>query len=84
MPDLSDVPLVPGSPPPVAAAPDPVAGLVRSLTTAAGLPPSDDEVGLLASAYPALRAAADRLQALAGDTDPAPVFDPVRLFTTAP
>lgn len=58
--------------------------LVRALTAAAGLLPSAAEVELLASAYPALRAAADRLQDIAGDTDPAPVFDPARLFTGAP
>jgi hypothetical protein len=54
--------------------------LVRAMTAAAGLAPAPAELSALAAAYPALRAAADRLQAIAGDTDPAPVFDPVALF----
>lgn len=59
--------------------PDTIA-LVRSLTAAAGLSPSEEEIETLAAAYPVLRAAADRLQEIAADTDPAPVFDPVPLF----
>lgn len=54
--------------------------VVRAMAAAAGLPPAEDEIEALAAAYPALRAAADRLQELAGDTDPAPVFDPVTMF----
>lgn len=54
--------------------------VVRAMVTAAGLHPSEAEIETLAAAYPALRAAADRLQELAGDTDPAPVFDPVPMF----
>jgi hypothetical protein len=84
VPYLSDVPAAPGSPAPVTAPSEAVTGLVRALLSAAGLPASEAEFELLASAYPALRAAADRLQAIAGDSDPAPVFDPVRLFTAAP
>jgi hypothetical protein len=67
---------------PAVSAPAPAAtDLVRGLTAAAGLAPSAAEVELLASVYPALRAAADRLRDIAGDADPAPAFDPVRLFT---
>jgi hypothetical protein len=58
--------------------------LVRALVAASGLSPSEDEIAALATAYPEARAAADRLQAVAGDTDPAPVFDPVPLFRTGP
>lgn len=54
--------------------------LVRALAASAGLSPSEEEIEALAAAYPALRAAADRLQEIAGDTDPAPVFDPVPMF----
>ena len=58
--------------------------LVRALIAAAGLRPSEAEIEILAAAYPGLRAAADRLQEIAGDTDPAPVFDPVPMFGAAP
>jgi hypothetical protein len=54
--------------------------LVRALAAAAGLSLSETEIEGLAAAYPAMRAAADRLQETAGDTDPAPVFDPVPMF----
>lgn len=54
--------------------------LVRALAASAGLSPSEEEIEALAAAYPGLRAAADRLQEIAGDTDPAPVFDPVPMF----
>ena len=57
--------------------------LVRALAAAAGLSPSETEIEVLAAAYPAMRAAADRLQEIAGDTDPAPVFDPVPMFPAA-
>jgi hypothetical protein len=78
MPDVSpDVP--PGVQSPVATTVE----LVRALTAAAGLTPSAAEIESLAAAYPALRAAADRLQAIAGDADPAPVFDPVPMFRAA-
>jgi hypothetical protein len=59
------------------------AELVRAMTAAAGLAPSPAEIEALALAYPAIRAAADRLQAIAGDADPAPVFDPVPMFRAA-
>ena len=58
--------------------------LVRALIAAAGLRPSEAEIEILAAAYPGLRAAADRLQEIAGDTDPAPVFDPVPMFGATP
>jgi hypothetical protein len=58
--------------------------LVRALVAASGLSPSEAEIRALAVGYPALRAAADRLQAIAGDTDPAPVFDPVPVFSRKP
>jgi hypothetical protein len=54
--------------------------LVRAMTAAAGLAPSDAEIEALAAAYPVLRAAADRLEVIAADVDPAPVFDPVPMF----
>jgi hypothetical protein len=57
--------------------------LVRTMTAAAGLRPSDDELATLAEAYPALRGAADRLYPLAADADPAPVFDPVSFYLPA-
>ena len=57
--------------------------LVRAMIAAAGLAPSPAEIETLAAAYPALRAAADRLQVIAADADPAPVFDPVPMFRTA-
>lgn len=63
--------------------PETTTELVRALTAAAGLAPSAAEIESLAVAYPALRDAADRLQAIAGDADPAPVFDPVPLFRAA-
>jgi hypothetical protein len=65
--------------PDTAVSPDTVS-LVRALVTAAGLRPSEAEIEAMAVAYPALRAAADHLQAIAGDADPAPVFDPVPMF----
>jgi hypothetical protein len=61
----------------------PDVNLVRALVAAAGLSPSEDEIAALAAAYPEARAAADRLQAIARDTDPAPVFDPVPLFSAS-
>lgn len=68
---------------PDAAVPDAgTVALVRGLLTAAGLSPADDEIAYLATAYPRMRGAADRLQAIVSDTDPAPVFDPVPLFAS--
>lgn len=40
------------------------AAVVRSLMTAAGLQPSEDELAALISAYPAYRAAVDRLYSI--------------------
>ena len=57
--------------------------LVRALVTAAGLSLSEAEIEAMAVAYPALRAAADHLQSIAGEADPAPVFDPVPMFGAA-
>ncbi|HSZ43383.1 MAG TPA: hypothetical protein VK817_25755 [Trebonia sp.] len=69
--------------PDVQSPPQTTVELVRALTTAAGLAPSAAEIESLAVAYPILRGAADRLQAIAGDTDPAPVFNPVPMFQAA-
>jgi ABC-type nitrate/sulfonate/bicarbonate transport system substrate-binding protein len=78
-PDLA----VPDAAVPDAAVPDAgTVALVRGLLTAAGLSPADDEIAYLATAYPRMRGAADRLQAIVSDTDPAPVFDPVPLFAS--
>lgn len=63
---------------------NPDIGLVRALVAAAGLRPSPAEIETMAAAYPALRGAADRLQQVAGDADPAPAFDPVPLFAGEP
>lgn len=55
-------------------------GRVRALLAAAGLNPPEAEVEVMAAAYPEFRAMADRLYPLVYDDDPAPVFDPVRMF----
>jgi hypothetical protein len=72
MPDPEFAPAVPPSPSTVEQ--------VRALLAAAGLTPSPAETEILASAYPVLRAVADRLYPLVYDDDPAPVFDSVPLF----
>jgi hypothetical protein len=82
MPDpVSPDPVSPDPAVPDAAVPDAgTVALVRGLLTAAGLSPAEDEIAYFATAYPRMRGAADRLQAIVSDTDPAPVFDPVPLF----
>jgi hypothetical protein len=54
---------------------------VRALLSAAGLRPTEAEIETISAHYRGFRAAADRLRAIVYDDDPAPVFDPVRMFS---
>lgn len=54
---------------------------VRALLSAAGLRPTEAEIETITAQYQGFRAAADRLRAIVYDDDPAPVFDPVRMFS---
>jgi len=54
---------------------------VRALLSAAGLRPTEAEIDTITAHYRGFRAAADRLRATVDDDDPAPVFDPVRMFS---